>query len=55
MTKNRKQFEGVFWIKDKLATQNLIPGKSVYGEKLIKKDNIELRLWNPTRSKPAAA
>jgi len=55
MSKNRKQFEGIFWIKDKLATQNLVPGKSVYGERLINKDGKEFRFWNPTRSKPAAA
>ncbi len=53
--KNRKTFEGTFWINGKLATQNLIPGKSVYGEKLIKQGEKEYRLWDPTRSKPAAA
>ena len=47
--------EGVFSIENKLATQNLIEGKKVYGEELIKVDDKEYRLWNPHRSKVAAA
>lgn len=38
-----------------LATQNLIIGNSVYGEKIIKLDDVEYRLWDPFRSKLAAA
>lgn len=38
-----------------LATLNLSPGKSVYGEKLVKIGNKEYRLWNPYKSKLAAA
>jgi fibrillarin-like pre-rRNA processing protein len=38
-----------------LATQNLINGNSVYGEKIIKYDDIEYRLWDPFRSKLAGA
>lgn len=38
-----------------LATQNLDVGKSVYGEKIIKMDDVEYRLWEPFRSKLAAA
>ena len=38
----------------KIATKNLTPGISVYGEELIK-ENEEYRLWNPRRSKLAAA
>jgi fibrillarin-like pre-rRNA processing protein len=38
-----------------LATQNLIDGNSVYGEKIIKFDDIEYRLWDPFRSKLAGA
>lgn len=45
--------------EDAICTQNLIFGESVYGEKriLIKKNekNIEFRVWNPFRSKLAAA
>ncbi|MCS7134838.1 MAG: fibrillarin-like rRNA/tRNA 2'-O-methyltransferase [Candidatus Aenigmarchaeota archaeon] len=47
--------EGIFWINGKLTTQNLTPGKQVYGEKLLKKDGKEYRVWVPDRSKPAAA
>ncbi len=49
------KFEGVYQIKDKLATLNMTPGRNVYGERLVQKDGNELRLWNPKRSKLAAA
>jgi fibrillarin-like pre-rRNA processing protein len=38
-----------------LATRNLTPGRKVYGEELIVIENIEYRLWNPSRSKLGAA
>jgi fibrillarin-like pre-rRNA processing protein len=38
-----------------LATQNLDTGKSVYGEKIIKIDDLEYRIWEPYRSKLAGA
>ncbi len=38
-----------------LATENLVPGQSVYGERLIRRKGKEFRLWNPKRSKIAAA
>lgn len=38
-----------------LATQNLDIGKSVYGEKIVKLTDVEYRLWEPFRSKLAAA
>ncbi|MDP8906967.1 MAG: fibrillarin-like rRNA/tRNA 2'-O-methyltransferase [Thermoproteota archaeon] len=38
-----------------LATQNLINGNSVYGEKIVKYEDIEYRLWDPFRSKLAGA
>ena len=46
--------------EDALVTLNMTPGKQVYGEKLIKVDGpdgdkIEYRVWNPFRSKLAAA
>lgn len=48
-----------FWIKSegerKLATENLVPGNQVYKEKLVVKKGIEYRLWDPFRSKLAAA
>ncbi|KAL0225271.1 hypothetical protein RCL1_003183 [Eukaryota sp. TZLM3-RCL] len=57
--------EGVFIVKataretDALATRNTVPGISVYGEKRISvevgEEKIEYRIWNPFRSKLAAA
>lgn len=38
-----------------LATQNLIKGNSVYGEKIVKLEDIEYRIWDPFRSKLAGA
>lgn len=38
-----------------LATQNLDIGKSVYGEKIVKINDVEYRLWEPYRSKLAAS
>ena len=43
------------YLKDgNIATKNLNPGISVYGEELIQEDE-EYRIWNPRRSKLAAA
>ena len=43
------------YLKDgNIATCNLTPGTSVYGEELIQED-VEYRIWNPRRSKLAAA
>ena len=48
-----------FWIQvegeKKLATPNLVPGNQVYNEKLVQSGGIEYRIWNPFRSKLAAA
>ncbi|KAI8098087.1 rRNA 2'-O-methyltransferase fibrillarin, partial [Gilbertella persicaria] len=46
--------------EDLLVTKNLVPGEAVYGEKRISVDGpdntkIEYRVWNPFRSKLAAA
>lgn len=49
------KFPGVYLIDDSLATKNLVPGKAVYGERLLEKEGVEYRLWNPKRSKLAAA
>jgi fibrillarin-like pre-rRNA processing protein len=38
-----------------LATPNLVEGLTVYGEKLVKIDDEEYRIWDPFRSKLAAA
>jgi len=40
---------------EKLATRNLALGRTVYGEKLVRFEGIEYRLWDPFRSKLAAA
>ena len=39
----------------KLATKNFAPEINVYGERLVRFRNIEYRLWDPFRSKLAAA
>jgi len=39
----------------KLVTENLVPGKRVYGERLYRIGGKEYREWNPYRSKLAAA
>jgi rRNA 2'-O-methyltransferase fibrillarin len=54
---------GVFISKSKedaLCTKNMVPGESVYGEKRVSVQNedgtkVEYRVWNPFRSKLAAA
>jgi fibrillarin-like pre-rRNA processing protein len=53
-------FSGVFWatLEDgsrKLATRNLSPTISVYGETLVSDGGVEYRTWDPYRSKLAAA
>jgi fibrillarin-like pre-rRNA processing protein len=37
------------------ATLNLVKGNNVYGERLVKQDGEEYRLWDPFRSKLAAS
>ena len=44
----------VYMKDNQIATKNLTPGMNVYGEELIQED-CEYRLWNPRRSKLAAA
>ena len=44
----------IYYKNEELATENLTPGLSVYGEELILEDR-EYRIWNPKRSKLAAA
>ena len=51
--------KNLFWFhvdgEEKIATENLVPGKQVYKEKLLIKKGIEYRLWDPFRSKLAAS
>jgi len=48
-------FPGVFRIDGKLATKNLTPGYTVYGEKTVQINEEEYRFWDPYRSKLGAA
>ena len=53
-------FKEVYWAKfedgsRKLATRNLVAGRAVYGEFLVKHEAIEYRVWDAYRSKLAAA
>lgn len=50
----------MYWISfedgtERLATINLTPSKRVYGEQLVQWEGKEYRVWNPYRSKLAAA
>jgi len=59
----KHRLDGVYIARgkeDALCTRNLVPGDSVYGEKRISVDEadgskVEYRVWNPFRSKLAAA
>ena len=48
-------FPGVYLLDNRLATLNLAKGCKVYGEDLVDIEGKEYRLWNPYRSKLAAA
>ena len=57
--KGYSAFPEIYWatLEDgsrKLATKNLSPGKTVYGERLVRFEGTEYRLWEPFRSKLAA-
>ncbi len=58
--KLHSKFSGIYWVTledgtQRLATKNLVPGRKIYGERLISFKGIEYRLWDPFRSKLAAA
>lgn len=56
--KEDQNFSNVYWISDgkkQLATRNLTPGVRAYDETLKEVHGIEYRIWNPRRSKLAAA
>jgi fibrillarin-like pre-rRNA processing protein len=58
--KPHPRFPGIYQVflgdgSRRLATRNLAQGRSVYSEKLIKYKGVEYRLWDPFRSKFAAA
>lgn len=53
------RFKGVYrvWIagEERLATKSVAPGFRVYSEELLRENHTEYRVWNPFRSKLAAA
>ncbi len=53
--KLRELMPGIYRAGRELATVNLTPGRRVYGERLVRHAGREFRLWNPRRSKLAAA
>lgn len=55
MNLEKTKYRGVYKVDGKLATRNIKPGYRSHGEKLKKKDKEEYRLWDPNRSKLAAA
>src|SRR2546428_10947054 len=54
-----KKFEGIYLIggagEERLCTRSLAPGENVYGEEIAKVRDLEHRIWDPLRRKPAAA
>jgi len=55
-----QEFQGVYRViledgSERIATRNLTPGRNVYGERLIQIEGEEFRIWDPFRSKLAAA
>ena len=54
-----KKFEGIYLIEvdgeERLGTRSLAPGENVYGEEIVKAGDEEYRIWDPFRSKLAAA
>ncbi len=58
--KPHPKFSGIYWAtlengSQRPATKNLSPGRSIYGERLIKYKGTEYRVWDPFRSKFSAA
>jgi len=49
------RLRGVFGTKYKIFTRSLVPGTSVYDEKIFKEGRNEFREWNPKKSKLGAA
>ena len=47
--------DGVFVERGSFFTRNMVPGRRVYGEDLVRSQGVEYRYWDHTRSKPAAA
>ncbi len=51
--------EDFFWVRvdgeKRPATENMVPGNKVYGERVGSKKGVEYRVWDPFRSKLAAS
>ena len=48
-------FQGVYRQDKRIFTKNLVPGKKVYNERIVREGGEEYRSWNPYRSKMAGA
>lgn len=55
MIRSINKNNNIFTDNKNFYTKNLVKGKRVYDEKLILKNGIEYRSWNPQKSKLAAA
>jgi fibrillarin-like pre-rRNA processing protein len=58
--KPHPRFPGIYQVTlddgaQRLATENLSPGRNVYGERLVRYEGTEYRVWDAFRSKLAAA
>ena len=58
--KPHAQFPAIFQVmledgSKRLATRNLVPRRNVYGERLVRFEGVEYRVWDAFRSKLAAA
>lgn len=51
----KEKFKNVFIEGKEILTKSKYPKFRVYGEKILYKDNVEYRVWDPERSKLAAA
>jgi len=51
----KQLFDGIYAEGKALYTQNLLPGKKVYGERLVSEQRVEYREWDAHRSKYCAA
>ncbi|MFB6088183.1 MAG: fibrillarin-like rRNA/tRNA 2'-O-methyltransferase [Candidatus Aenigmatarchaeota archaeon] len=52
---DKTDYIGVYKVDGKLATRSVKSGYRSHGEKTVKKDNEEYRMWDPNRSKLAAS
>jgi fibrillarin-like pre-rRNA processing protein len=57
--RQHKKFGGIYWVvrggEERLATLSQDPGTTVYGEDIVRIADREYRIWDPYRSKLAAA